>query len=92
MDIGRTEGVQGPGRIEGTRIDKVHSDPVQPAPAAADRIEMSEVGHLVADAMALPEVRLDRIAELKAQIEAGTYQTEQRLLGALDKFLEECRG
>ncbi|MBI4566688.1 MAG: flagellar biosynthesis anti-sigma factor FlgM [Planctomycetes bacterium] len=91
MEIGRTEGVAGPGRIEGIRVDRLQSVSVPQAPAAADRIEVSEVGRLVAESLTLPEVRLERIAELKQAVMSGTYLSEARLLGAIEKFLEEVR-
>jgi len=61
MDIGKTEGVQGPGRIEGKRIERVSPPSTTPTPAPVDRVEISPTGHLIAEALAMPEVRLDRV-------------------------------
>ena len=89
MDIGRTEGVQGPGRIEGKRVERVTPPQTSPTPAPVDRVEISQSGQLISEALALPAVRMDRVAELKKLVEAGTYQTDERLLGALMKFVQE---
>ena len=37
----------------------------------------------------LPEIRTDRVAEIRAQIEAGTYETDEKLDVALGRFLDE---
>lgn len=89
MDIGRTEGVSGTGRIEGKGIEKVNPPATQPTPAPQDRVEISQMGSLVSEVMSLPAMRVDKIAELKQAIEAGTYQTDEKLRGAIDRFLAE---
>ena len=91
MDIGRTEGIGGPGRIEGPR----HPSQVDPSalssPAPADRIEISEHARLVSEALFLPDVRAERVQEMKRLLESGRFDTEARLEGALQRFLEENR-
>ena len=89
MDIGRTEGVGGPGPIQG---------PKKPAPitppreiASADRVEISERAQLISEALSLPQVRSERIDEVRKLIESGRFDTDARLQGALDRFLEENR-
>jgi anti-sigma28 factor (negative regulator of flagellin synthesis) len=89
MDINRTEGVRGPERVEGKRVDGVQPPSTQPTPAPVDRVEVSQAGQLVGEVLALPATRTEKIAELKAAVEAGTYQTDEKLLGALDSFLRE---
>jgi negative regulator of flagellin synthesis FlgM len=36
-----------------------------------------------------PEVRAERLAQIKAAIEAGTYETPEKLEAALSKLLDE---
>jgi len=88
MDVGRTEGVHGPYRVENRPIQPAR--PAEAAPTApADRADVSEAARLTSEALALPSLRADRIAELKRQIEAGNYQTDAKLLASLDRFLRD---
>ncbi len=89
MDINRTEGVGGAGRIEGKRIEKVPAPSNQPTPTPVDRVEVSQAGQLVSEVLSLPAMRTEKIAELKAAIASGAYQTDEKLLGALTNFLRE---
>lgn len=91
MDIGRTEGVSGAGRIEGPRIERATPPASAPVPGPVDKVEISQAGQMVSEALALPATRMDRVAELKKLVEAGTYQTDERLVGAMINFLRENR-
>jgi negative regulator of flagellin synthesis FlgM len=69
--------------------------PASPAPAAnpaaggADQVEISPLAELVAQARDLPEIRADRVAAIRAQIAAGTYETADKLQVAVDRLLDE---
>jgi hypothetical protein len=90
MDIGRTEGVGGAGRIDGLqKIGKV-TPPASADPSnAADRVEFSPHAKITSDALALPSIRADRVSEIKNLIQSGRFDTEARLGQALDRFLLE---
>lgn len=90
MEIGRTDGVHGPGRIEGPRIDRIQP-PAVPA-RAADDVRLSEAANLIGQAMSLPDIRTERVTEIRRLIAAGIYQTDERLIGAFEKFRQELRG
>ena len=92
MDIGRTEGVHGPGRIEGKRVHNVTPPQVQPTQDAGSRAEISQVGRLVSETLNLPEVRMEKVTEFSRLIKAGIYMSDDRLLGALEKFRQEIAG
>ncbi len=88
MDIGRTEGVGGPGRIDGTpRIPK--PAPSAPGPAPADRVELSRSSRLVSEALGLPPLRQERIEEVRRLLASGELGSDARLQGAVDRFLDE---
>jgi len=91
MDIGRTEGIGGPGRIEGPHKASKINPPAPPAPPPADKVEISSQARLVSEALSLPSVRAERIAEIRKLIQAGLYENDARLEGALLKFLQENR-
>lgn len=89
MDIGRTEGVGGPGRIgEPPRPSSVNPPPAN-SPPRADRVEISTAAHLLCEALALPPTRAERIEETRRLIAEGRFDTEERLEGALNRFLRE---
>lgn len=89
MDIGKTDGVGGPGRIHGpNKISRV--TPTTPSVASsADKVDLSRKAGLVSKALALPQVRMERMAEVRKLIESGRFDTETRLEGALKKFVAE---
>lgn len=83
-------------------IDSVqHSIPVNPVgnvnaaqPVAnidismpVDQVELSEVPDLVADLDGPSEVRAERLAQIKAAIDGGTYETADKLQSAVDRLL-----
>mgnify|MGYP001582625383 CR=1 FL=1 len=90
MDVGRTDGVGGPGRIDGPqKISRPASVSASKASSPADKVDISAPAGLISKALALPEVRTDRVAEVKKLIESGKFDTQARLEGALDRFLAE---
>jgi negative regulator of flagellin synthesis FlgM len=70
------QGVKGPKAIKG------QAGPVPPTAPAADAVSVSSKGQEIGKALqalaGLPDVRADKVAALKAQIEAGTYQVSGR--------------
>lgn len=55
----------------------------------ADTLEISSEGMFVEQAKNLPEMRMDRVAELRAQIASGKYETADKLDMALENMLDE---
>ena len=80
-----------------TPVQKIVSNPIQkaiPTDApkqlpAADRLELSGVSHLMKTLKANGDVRTDKIAEIKSQIEAGTYENDEKLDAAIDRMLDD---
>jgi negative regulator of flagellin synthesis FlgM len=57
-------------------------------PRATDRLELSGHSHLLT-ALRSNEVRIDKVAVIKGQIEAGTYESEEKLDFAIERMLDE---
>jgi anti-sigma28 factor (negative regulator of flagellin synthesis) len=90
MDIGKTDGVGGPGRIHGpSKISRVTPSTTTSGASSADKVQLSQKAGMVAKALAMPQVRTERVAEVKKMIEAGRFDTDTRLEGALKKFVLE---
>ncbi len=94
MDISGPNPVGGPSGIQGPRgLRPLPPDLTTPA-AGADRVEISSVARFLG-AGALrnaPEIRSDRVNEIRRQIEAGSYESEEKIRVAVERFLEEIRG
>lgn len=75
----------------------VQRRPVAEAPcdkshrASRDEVEISGLGALLSRVGELPDLRVDRIARLRTEIENRTFETPQRLEGTVERLLEELR-
>ena len=57
--------------------------------AGIDQLDISPEADFVAQARELPEIREERVAALKAQIQSGAYETADKLDMALTRLLDE---
>lgn len=81
----------------GNPVQKVVNSPVlrttESAPAtsarATDRLELSGMSHLLKALKTEGGMRMDKVAQVKAQIEANAYEDDAKLDVAVDKLLEE---
>ena len=55
----------------------------------SDQVDISPEADLLSQVHNMPEIRADRVADLKAQIAAGGYDTDEKLSAALDGLLDE---
>jgi len=77
-------------------VHKVVSQPVHkqlpatPAKqlAVTDKLELSGVSHML-KTLKSNDVRMDKVSAIKAQIEAGTYESEAKLDAAIDKLMDD---
>lgn len=86
----------GPTYVHGPQsVNAPHrAQPQQPAAgaspaAAADQLDISSEANFVSRARDLPEVRADRVAQIRQAIADGTYETGDKLNVALDRLLAE---
>lgn len=57
--------------------------------SGVDELDISSEASFVSQARDLPEIRYDRVADIKAKIQAGTYETPEKLDIALSRLLDE---
>ena len=77
-------------------VQRLAQNPVQkqvPAEAPAqipvtDKLQLSGVSHLL-KALKNNDIRADKVAEIKAQIAAGTYEDDRKLDAAVDRLLDD---
>ena len=95
--------VTGPGSARPAGVRWATPPAVRPAdvpaaPARGDRVEISDVARQlqrleeVGRAVGADGLRAERLAEIRRQIESGTYETTERLDAALARFLAETGG
>lgn len=87
-------GGSGPiGKLEprGTEGSREVGGPVESARVqrGEDRVELTGSSLYMAKLRELPEIRQDLVERIKAQIEAGTYETPDKVDGAIEAFLQE---
>lgn len=88
--------IYGPAHLHGPQsVGAPHASrpakPTQPAHAGQiqDELEISDAARLVEQVHDLPEVRQGRIDQIRAQIAAGTYETDEKLDIAVGRLLDE---
>ncbi len=88
--------IQGPSHLHGAqpinsphRATQAESTSATSSLAEVDQLDISPEADLVSRTSGLPEMRMDRVAEIRAQIASGTYETDAMLDVALDRLLDE---
>lgn len=57
--------------------------------STADQVEISSAGRLLDQAVQTSGLRAERLEQIKAAIDAGTYDTDEKLEAALERLLDE---
>ena len=88
--------IHGPSHIQGTQSIKpaqqLKATQVEPAVdnnMPVDTVDISAEADYVSQIHDLPEMRTDRVADIRAQIESGVYETDEKLDVALGRVLDE---
>ncbi|MEO6437262.1 MAG: flagellar biosynthesis anti-sigma factor FlgM [Tepidisphaeraceae bacterium] len=80
-----------------TPVNKIVSQPISkqlPAEPVkqiklTDKVQLSGVSHLLATLKAGGDIRADKVAVIKQQIEAGTYETGAKIDATLDRVMDD---
>ena len=88
--------IQGPSHLHGAqpinaphRAAQTESTGRTSSTTEVDQLDISHEADLVSRVNGLPDIRTDRVAELRAQIASGAYETDAKLDVALDRLLDE---
>ncbi len=73
------------------------AQPADPTPQTdtwmdVDELDISQEADLVGRVDDLPDIRADRVAEIRADIAEGVYETDEKLDIALGRLLDEMSG
>ena len=86
--------IYGPGQVHGPQSIRAPQR-VQPAQADAvdntplDQVDISAEADFVSQIHDLPDIRADRVADIRAQIESGVYETNEKIDIAVGRLLDE---
>jgi negative regulator of flagellin synthesis FlgM len=91
--MNQIDGIHGPQDLWPIQPAKVPK-PLKPQPgesvsAPMDTVEISEMATFLSRAAELPDIRVEKVAEVRRAIEAGTYLTPEKLDVAIERMLEE---
>ncbi len=91
MEVHGPGGLGGPGRIDFRRIQpQPPAESVNAVPGGiGDRLEISEVARLLERLASVPEIRMDRVEQLRALILSGQYETPDKIARVVEKIMEE---
>jgi negative regulator of flagellin synthesis FlgM len=91
--------IRGPATVHGAQ--GVNAPHVAPPPAAVsegvayvrqpDELALSDVGQLVARLHEMPDIRADKVEQIKAQLANGTYDTDAKLDLALERLMDDLQ-
>lgn len=88
--------IYGPNRIHAPHpIERPNSAGLsRPEPSGSsqpiqDELQLSDAAQFLDQVEDVPEIRMDKVASVRAQIEAGTYETPEKLDVAIDRLLDE---
>lgn len=61
------------------------------ATRAKDQVEISEMGRLLDEISRLPDIREEKVAEIREAIASGIYETPEKLEIAVERLLQDVR-
>ncbi len=93
MDVRGPEGVGRTPHIDRIKhAEKTYKASEAGASRSADAVELSEKARMLSKLSQMPDVRWEKVLDIKKQIDAGTYETPEKLESALEKMLAEMYG
>ncbi|MDA7950416.1 MAG: flagellar biosynthesis anti-sigma factor FlgM [Pirellulaceae bacterium] len=58
-------------------------------PSATDQLDISPEAQLLSQARELPDIRADKVADIRKAISEGTYDTDEKMEIALNRLFDE---
>ena len=94
MDVTSTGSVGGAGAVRPVQLAPVQSAdsaPVSGLESPRDEVSISSAARLLEQARIDPNVRAERLAEIRTAIANGTYETPEKLEAAVARLLDDVR-
>lgn len=94
MDVTSTGSVGGAGAVRPVQLSSVQStepSSVSGLESPRDEVSISSAARLLEQARIDPNVRAERLAEIRTAIANGTYETPAKLEAAVERMLDAVR-
>lgn len=86
----------GPSSVQDTRAiaESIKTCAAKPSAATGaidtmDQLDISREAQILMQVHGAPDIRAERVAEIRSQIEAGRYESGDKLNAAIDRLLDE---
>lgn len=91
MQIYGPSHVHGPHGVNGPHFNRANGPQSGKAAAgsAADQVDISPAAEAAVQAAESGDIRADLVARVRGEIASGTYETAEKLDGALNRLLDE---
>ena len=77
------QSIKAPQRLQPTEVDtSLNTTPL-------DEVDISAEAELVSQVHDIPDIRADRVADIRAEIDAGIYETDEKLEVTVGRLLDE---
>lgn len=91
--------IRGPASLHGAQPVNAPHVPAASQPASEatgyvrppDELTLSSVGQMVAKLQDLPDIRADKVEQIRAQLANGTYDVDARLDLALERLMDDLQ-
>ena len=91
VNIGPIQPTSGMAPITGARLEGVKAGGAVPNSLGVDRVEISPIARMMSEISALPDIRAEKVAQVRAEIQAGTYITPEKMDIAIERMLEDIQ-
>ncbi len=89
MEIQGPSGISGPNRIEPQKISAARAEKTELSAAVGDRAEISETAQLLSRLAEVPDIRMEKVEELRQIISTGRYESLEKIEKAVERLMEE---
>jgi negative regulator of flagellin synthesis FlgM len=89
MQVYGTTQVHGPQALSAPHARLNAPSSLPSSRASVDEVQISSLGAMLGRLAEVPDIRANRVAELRSAILEGRYDSEEKLSVALDRLLDE---
>lgn len=89
MQVSGSSQVHPPQALQGPHTSRTRSTSGAEQPRPAQAVDQLDISAEAAEASQASDVRSDRVAEIRAQIASGAYETPEKLDAAVDRLLDQ---
>ena len=89
VDVRAVDGAGGPARIDRTQQAKIAETRPKGPCGRPDRVEISDVARFLDELARMPEIRAEKVEQVRRAIAEGTYLTPEKLDLAIERLLNE---